>query len=103
MAYTVYETQSAECDIAEIIQYLVENLGNTQAAEKWLAEYEGVLKKLEEYPEMFEFSKVPGHRQRGFRRFLIGRYVVIYTIADERKKVCIYRLFHGTRDYARYL
>ena len=48
MAYTVYETQSAECDIAEIIQYLVENLGNTQAAEKWLAEYEGVLKKLEE-------------------------------------------------------
>lgn len=103
MAYTVYETQAAEYDISDILSYLIGNLGSKRAADKWLTEYTGILKKLEEYPKMFEFSRAPGHRQRGFHKFPVGKYVVLYSIDDAEKIVYIRRVFHGSQDYAKYL
>lgn len=103
MAYTVHEAKAAEEDVLAIVDYLAGDLDNKQAAERWLTEYVGITDKLRDHPHMFEFSRAPGHRQRGLRKFLIGRYVALYTVDETKKQVLIHRIFHGTQDYQKYL
>ena len=103
MAYTVHETEAFQDDLNNILDYLVGHLNNKQAADKWLVDYEETVRKLEDHPKMFELSCATRHYQQGYRKFLIGRYIVIYIIDDVRKEVWIQRAFHGLQDYAKYL
>ena len=103
MPYTVYETEAFQDDLNSIIDYLVGHLHNIQAAEKWLIEYEKIVRKLEEHSRMFEHSYPTRYYRQGYRKFLIGRYIVVYIIDDTRKEVWIQRAFHGSQDYAKYL
>lgn len=48
-------------------------------------------------------SRDEGLRQREYRKFLIGRYVALFKIDELRNTVEIYRIFHGTQNYTKYL
>ena len=62
-----------------------------------------VLLRLEETPTIYGYSRDEVLRQREYRKFLIGRYVALFKIDEPRNTVEIYRIFHGTQNYTKYL
>ena len=58
---------------------------------------------LEETPTIYGYSRDEVLRQREYRKFLIGRYVALFKIDEPRNTVEIYRIFHGTQNYTKYL
>lgn len=103
MPYEVLLMPAAEQDLDELLGYLVVQLHAEQAAGNLLKEYGEVVNKLSEFPAMFEFSRVPGHKSRGYRKFLLGDYVALYQIDEDKKVVWIARIFHGSQNYQKYL
>ena len=61
------------------------------------------LENLRETPRMYTFSTDEVLRQRGYHKFLIGNYVVLFQIDETNQVVEIYRIFHGSQNYAKYL
>ena len=61
------------------------------------------LLRLEETPTIYGYSRDEVLRQREYRKFLIGRYVALFKIDEPRNTVEIYRIFHGTQNYTKYL
>ena len=68
-----------------------------------LADIGEVLLRLEETPTIYGYSRDEVLRQREYRKFLIGRYVALFKIDEPRNTVEIYRIFHGTQNYTKYL
>ncbi len=61
------------------------------------------LENLRETPRMYAFSTDEVLRQRGYHKFLIGNYVALFQIDETNQVVEIYRIFHGSQNYAKYL
>ena len=43
------------------------------------------------------------YQDSAYRKFLIGRYVALFKIDEPENAVEIYRIFHGTQNYTKYL
>ena len=71
--------------------------------EIFVKDFGEVLLRLEETPTIYGYSRDEGLRQREYRKFLIGRYVALFKIDELRNTVEIYRIFHGTQNYTKYL
>ena len=103
MNYNVILLPAAENDYHEILQYFEQQFDSRQAIRSFVKSFGEVLLRLTETPEMYSYSREEGLQQHGYRKFLIGRYVALFKIGEEKKAVEIYRIFHGTQNYAKYL
>ena len=74
-----------------------------QAIRSFVKDFGEVLLRLEETPTIYGYSRDEVLRQREYRKFLIGRYVALFKIDEPRNAVEIYRIFHGTQNYTKYL
>jgi plasmid stabilization system protein ParE len=52
---------------------------------------------------MFETSRNEQHSRRGFRRFVVGSYIVLSLVDEERHEVNIANIFYGRRNYDKYI
>ena len=89
--------------LAEILQYFERQFDSQQAIRSFVKDFGEVLLRLEETPTIYGYSRDEGLRQREYRKFLIGRYVALFKIDELRNTVEIYRIFHGTQNYTKYL
>jgi len=103
MAYRVIISASAERDIDEIIAYVAKKLANPKAAADFADALEERYTELEAHPLMFELSRNERLAQAGYRRFVTGNYVALYTINEDVQEVIIVRIFYGRRDYEKYI
>ncbi len=103
MAYNVILLPAAEEDYQEILWYFEKKFDSHQAIRSFVKDFGAVLLRLTETPSMYGSSQDEGLRNRGYRKFMIGRYVALFKINEERNAVEIYRIFHGTQNYAKYL
>ena len=103
MAYRVRVTDSAERDLDEILTYIAEKLAAPQAAADFADALEERYTALEEHPLMFELSRNERLTGMGYRRFVVGSYVALYRVNEERREVMIARIFYGRRDYEKYI
>ena len=85
------------CDIFE------RQFDSQQAIRSFVKDFGEVLLRLEETPTIYGYSRDEVLRQREYRKFLIGRYVAFFKIDELRNTVEIYRIFHGTQNYTKYL
>ena len=85
MRYNVVLLPAAEDDYQEILRYFERQFDSQQAIRSFVKDFGEVL------------------RQREYRKFLIGRYVALFKIDEPRNTVEIYRIFHGTQNYTKYL
>lgn len=100
MSYNVILLPAAEDDYQEILQYFERQFDSQQAIRSFVKDFGEVLLRLEETPTIYGYSRDEGLRQREYRKFLIGRYVALFKIDELRNTVEIYRIFHGTQNYA---
>lgn len=103
MSYNVILLPAAEDDYQEILRYFERQFDSQQAIRSFVKDFGEVLLRLEETPTIYGYSRDEVLRQREYRKFLIGRYVALFKIDELRNAVEIYRIFHGTQNYTKYL
>ena len=103
MRYNVVLLPAAEDDYQEILRYFERQFDSQQAIRSFVKDFGEVLLRLEETPTIYGYSRDEVLRQREYRKFLIGRYVALFKIDELRNTVEIYRIFHGTQNYTKYL
>ena len=103
MAYNVIMLPAAEEDYREILRYLDRRFESPQAIRTLNQQVREALENLSETPRMYAFSTDEVLRQRGYRKFLIGNYVALFQIDEPNQVVAIYRIFHGSQNYVKYL
>jgi len=103
MAYRVEVSESADRDLDAILTYIAEELASPKAASKFADELDAKYEILENHPLIFELSRNERLARMGYRRFVVGNYVVLYLVDEKECTVTISRLFYGKQDYEKYI
>ena len=93
---------AAEDDYQEILRYFERQFDSQQAIRSFVKDFGEVLLRLEA-TTIYGYSRDGVLRQREYRKFSIGRYVALFKIDGPKNTVEIYRIFHGTQNYTKYL
>ena len=83
MDYSLRYLPIAKQDLADVINYILNEFKNPIAAENTLNKIEkGILQRLEDGPESFAIWPSAKKREHPYRRINIGRYTVWYVVID---------------------
>lgn len=85
--YTLQYLPIAEQDLAEIIDYIQNNLQNPIAAENTLSKIEAAILERLESPESFAVWKSNKKRTYPYRRINVGNYTVWYVVIGDVMEV----------------
>lgn len=92
MKYEVKVLLSAKEDVAEIIYYLSGQ--SEQAPKKFADDLKDKIRSLSGNPLLFEVY----HDYPFYRRVVVGEYLVLYHIAQDKNIVEIHAVIHARRD-----
>jgi len=99
MAFNVLVTQAAYEDLEEALDYISSDLANLMAATKLLDEVEACYKQLSQFPFLYESCRDTRLANLGYRKVVIGNFVLVYHPVENEQTVYILRFFYGGRDY----
>lgn len=97
--YRVVISSSADADLMGILRYIAYELGNPQAATDFADAVEKCYADLEEMPSAYSFCSDPMLRLKGYRKYPVGNYLVIYRVIDAESVVRIIHIFHESQNY----
>lgn len=99
MDYKIKVTIDAQEDLDRIINYLIMEKKNMQAAGNVLDDYDGTIEKLKTVAGSLKLCENPKLRELGYHRinFKNHRYFMLYRIEDD--VVYIDDIFHNLQDY----
>lgn len=97
--YNVRYTPSADQDVSEAVDYLLED--NVSAAAAFLDELDRVAGQLESFPESGSVSRYTYFAALGYRIAVVSPYLVFYTVKEDT--VWIMRVIHEKRNYNHFL
>ena len=103
MDYKVVVTSDAEADLERIIQYLIYEKENIQAAKSVLDDFEATKNRLIRIAGSLKLCENPKLKELGYRRihFLAHRYFMMYRIVEDT--AIIDNIFHELQDYENHL
>jgi len=97
--YRIVISPSADADLFNILEYIAHELENPQAATDFADGVERCYADLEEMPSAHSLCADPLLRIKGYRKYPVGNYLIIYRIVEESKEVRIVHIFHETQNY----
>jgi len=99
MAYNLVITDRADELIDSCVNYIINKLKKSPAAQRLLDGISGIYDRLEENPYQFSDSKDDYLRRRGYKEALISdmQYKIVFRI--EESTVYVVGLFHDLEDY----
>ena len=99
MEYKIFMTKDAEDDLDAIIQYLLFEKNNRQAAKNILDDFENTKNILKISAESLKICENPKLAKLGYRRinFMAHRYFMLYRV--EGDTAVIDNIFHELQDY----
>ena len=97
--YRVVISPSADADLFGIIKYIAQELENPQAAADFADGVEKCYADLETFPSSHSFCDDPLLRFKGYRKYPVRNYLVIFRVIEERNEVRIVHIFHATQNY----
>ena len=100
MAYKLTITRSAEADLDGILQYVAVELHNPEAAANLLDEITKRYELLERNPLIYPLCEQPLLRGGGYRKVVVGRYLMFCHVDERQHVVYVDRFFHDLQDYA---
>ena len=99
MAYDLFVTEAAHEDLEDALSYIAKDLANPGAAANLLDQVEAVYGQLTDFPMLYECCHDLRLRNLGYRKVVIGNFVLVYHPVEKEKRVYILRFFYGGRDY----
>lgn len=97
--YTVVKTATIDSLLRDIVWYLRDVTEGVSASLDLIDTLEQAASQLAVFPRMGAVPASATLARRGYRRIILGTYVVFYKVDDERRQVVLYGLFHNRRDY----
>jgi len=97
--YSLHVTELAEQDLDGILNYMTGELANPVAARAFLDKVEGCYALLRTRPKIYVVCDDAYLRGKGYRKALIGNYLLIFWIEEQTKRIHILRFFYGAQDY----
>ena len=97
--YKIIFTNDAIKDMTEVLDYISENLYSPDAARKLMREIDNSIENLKYMPYSFRVIKKYDELKLKYRRIIIKKYVVIYTIDENKKQVYIINIYYGKSNY----
>ena len=93
--------KKAQDDLAEIKQYITEELGNPSAAISTVKKITAAIRTLRDYALAGAALSSVTDVQSGYRFLGAGNYIIFYRVHG--KNVFVDRILYGRRDYLRIL
>jgi len=103
MEYRAEVSESADRDLDSILTYIARELASPKAASDFADEIDAKYEILENHPLMFELSRNERLAKMGYRRFVVGNYIALYQVDEEKCVVTISRIFYGKQDYEKHI
>lgn len=97
--YKVVISSSADSDLFGILRYIAYELGNPQAATDLADGVEKCYTDLADMPSAYSFCDDPLLRLKGYRKYPVGNYLVIYRVVDTESIVRVVHIFHVSQNY----
>ena len=98
MEYKVRITEFAEEELKNIYNYIYQNLKEPQIAKRVVNKIEQEIYRLKISPHLYQEVYIKPRNER-YRRAIIGKYIILYKIEENKKEVLIFRIFYGKKDY----
>jgi len=96
----VFSTK-ADQDLADLFEYIKDNLQNGIAAHNIVSKILDLSKKLSIFPDMGSSLKAVDIRLAPYRYLIVGNYLLIYRVTHE--EVLIIRIVYAKSDYVQTL
>jgi plasmid stabilization system protein ParE len=103
MPYEVSVSLAAQGDLEDIFLYVSEALSSPIAADGFVKKVESCYSRLQENPFLYERCRDPRLSGEGYRRAVIGNFVMVYKVDEGQGLVKVYRFFYGGQNYSKYL
>ena len=97
--YRVVISPSADADLFNILKYIAYELEDPQAAAAFADGVEKCYADLEEMPSAHSLCADPLLQRKGYSKYPVGNYLVIYRVVDEANEVRVVHVFHETQNY----
>lgn len=101
--YDLLITEIAEQDLDGIVGYISSKLANPSAASAFLDKVEACYGFLKRTPRIFKECADPYLKHNGYRKTLLGNYLLIFRVDEKSHTVWILRFFYGAQDYIKQL
>ena len=97
--YFVNITDIAEQDILSAVKYIADVLKAPIAANNLLDEIERHEEILENTPNIYPYVHDEYLAEKGLRFVMIKKYIIFYTVNENKKEVNVIRFLHSRRDW----
>ena len=101
--YKLVITELAQKDLDSVVEYIAVQLANPIAAGGLLDEIEKCYSSLQSNPLIYAKSSDARLEKSGYRKALVKSYILSFKVFEEEKKVIVYRILYGARDYLKLL
>lgn len=99
MKYQIIRTDKADEQLREIIFYIADDSGSVEIALNYLDKIEQAINRLAEFPYSGSMPRYSILRRQGYRVIIVERHLVFYKVDEDGKKVIIYAIMDGRREY----
>ena len=97
--YKVIFTNDAIDDMDNIFNYISEKLYTPISAKKLMKEVNNAIDDLKYTANSYRVIKKQPDLEMEYRRIIIKKYVIIYTIDEKTNKVYIVHMYYGGSNY----
>lgn len=103
MSYALLRTGVFEHQLSEIVRYIAVSADDADIALRYLDKIEDAVKQLAEFPYMGVKPKYSVLQRRGYRVLSVEKHLVFYKVHEPKKRVILYAVIDGRREYRRLL
>ena len=97
--YKIIFTNDAIIEMKDIFNYISKELRAPNTAKGLMAKIDESIDNLRFMPKAYEVIKKYNELKMEYRRIIVKKYSIIYTIDEADKKVYIIHLYHSKRNY----
>lgn len=99
LEYSVELLTSAEEDLSNIYNYILNDLQSEINAKRIITKLETEIYKLNLMPESFRLYEYEPWRSKGLRHFPVGNYEIFYIVDTDKKKVFVLNVLYGKMNF----
>ncbi len=101
--YKISLTAQANEDLEQIIFYIARSLDNPEAAATFMGKVIDCYSQLERNPLIYQLCSNGQLTKFIYRKVVIGKYIMVYRIAENSKMVYVLRFFYGAKNYEKFI
>ena len=99
MKYDILRTSKADEQLRNIIFYIADDSESTDIALKYLNKIETAINRLADFPKLGFTPHYSILRKQGYLVLTVEKHLIFYKINNKEKKIIIYAIVDGRREY----